>query len=88
MSDGPDRPEGMPLPPRHLAPAVIESARSGPGTTGRAAFISQLLAERHHLPPQRERRRAPVEVAISSYDAALRQAIRRLPPGYRRNLSA
>jgi hypothetical protein len=51
-----------------------------------AEFISQLIAERDHLPPQRARRRATVEVAVTSYDAAAAQAVRRLPPGYRRTL--
>ncbi len=46
-------------------------------------FISQLIAERDHLPPQRERRRAPVGVALGAYDAGSKIAVRRMPAGYR-----
>ena len=53
--------------------------RGGP----KAAFLSQLIAERHHLAPQRARRRAPVAEVLRTYDAGGRMAIRRLPPGYR-----
>ena len=48
-----------------------------------AAFVSQLIAERNHMAPQRERRRAPVGVAVGAYDTGSRIAIRRLPAGYR-----
>ena len=49
----------------------------------KAAFISQLIAERHHMSTQRARRRAPVEDALETYDDAGRLSIRRMPPGYR-----
>lgn len=82
---------GTSAPLRHLAPAVIGTplpraviSVSAPG----AAFISQLIAEHQHLPPQRARRRASVDVAVSSYAEAQQQGVRRLPPGYRKNLSA
>ncbi len=48
-----------------------------------AAFISQLIAEDQHLPPQRQRRRAPVGVAVDAYAAVSRSAVRRMPAGYR-----
>ncbi|MDR3474879.1 MAG: hypothetical protein P4M09_24780 [Devosia sp.] len=54
----------------------------------RAAFLSQLIAERLHLPPQRARRRATAELAVSSYASAAAEAVRRLPPGYRKTLLA
>jgi hypothetical protein len=47
------------------------------------AFLSQLIAERHHLAPQRAKRRAPVGDVLRTYDAGGRISDRRLPPGYR-----
>jgi hypothetical protein len=52
----------------------------------KAAFLSQLIAEKHHMPSQRERRQATVPVALQTYDAGGRIAERRLPPGYRMDL--
>ena len=54
----------------------------------RATFISQLIAERHHLPPQRERRRTTMDVAVEAYADTEQNAIRRMPPGYRKTLLA
>jgi hypothetical protein len=54
--------------------------------TPKAAFLSQLIAERHHLATQRVRRLTPVGEALRTYDAGGRIAIRRLPPGYRMSL--
>lgn len=53
-----------------------------------ATFISQLIAEHQHLPPQRERRRAPPAMAAFAYAQTADQATPRLPPGYRRRLDA
>lgn len=53
-----------------------------------ATFISQLIAEHQHLPPQRARRRAPPAVAALAYLEAAEQAVRRLPPGYRKHIDA
>jgi len=58
--------------------------RSPGSNLARATFVSQLIAERYHLAPQRERRRASIADAVGSYAAAEQQAIRRLPPGYRK----
>jgi hypothetical protein len=52
----------------------------------RAAFISQLIAERQHLPTQRQRRRSTVDVALDAYGATERNAVLRMPPGYRKTL--
>lgn len=52
----------------------------------RAAFLSQLIAERQHLAPQRQRRRAPLGVAMDSYRTGASIAVRRLPAGYRTTL--
>lgn len=55
-------------------------------TAPHADFISQLIAERQHLPPQRARRRAPVNEALAAYDNGARIADRRIPPGYRKTI--
>ena len=54
----------------------------------KAAFLSQLIAERHHLDAQRLKRQAPVAQVLRTYDAGGRLAVRRLPPGYRMDLDA
>ena len=48
-----------------------------------ADFLSQLIAEHQHLPPQRERRRATVGVAVDAYANGTNIAVRRMPAGYR-----
>jgi len=53
-----------------------------------ATFLSQLIAERDHLPPQRARRRAPVATALLSYHGTAILTPPRLPPGYRKSLMA
>jgi hypothetical protein len=52
-------------------------------TPAPADFLSQLIAERQHLAPQRERRRAPVGQAVDAYANGGRIAVRRMPVGYR-----
>jgi hypothetical protein len=79
----------------------FETVRGGlPATTGsrssfspyrgapRAAFLSQLIAERHHLSTQRVKRRAPVADVLRTYDAAGKISVRRLPAGYRLSVDA
>ena len=56
--------------------------------TPKAAFLSQLIAERHHLSTQRTKRQAPVGEALRTYDAGGKIAVRRLPPGYRMSIDA
>lgn len=71
-------------------------ATTGPGTefsssyrgSPKAAFLSQLIAERHHLATQRAKRQAPVGEALRTYDAGGNIAVRRLPPGYRMSIDA
>ncbi|HTJ56738.1 MAG TPA: hypothetical protein VL418_04130 [Devosiaceae bacterium] len=70
-----------------ILPDEPSTHRGGGAAPAGAAFVSQLIAERQHLPPQRERRRAPLATALCSYEATERQTIRRLPPGYRKSLS-
>ena len=45
-------------------------------------FLSQLIAERDRLPPQRLRRRAPLSAALSAYGEGERRDVRRLPKGF------
>jgi hypothetical protein len=68
---------------------VPTEARSGFSSyrgAPKAAFLSQLIAERHHLSTQRVKRQAPVADVLRSYDAGGKIAVRRLPPGYRMTL--
>jgi hypothetical protein len=58
--------------------------RAAPG----AAFLSQLIAERHRLAPQRARRRAPVAEAVDAYCSAGRVMVARMPAGYRKTVVA
>jgi len=70
-------------------PVVTQAAtayRSASGAAPRAAFISQLIAERQHLPIQRQRRQSTVGVALGAYEATERNAVLRMPPGYRTTL--
>ena len=73
-----------------LPVAINAGSRSSFFSRGnpKAGFISQLLAERHHLATQRQRRQAPVEEALRTYDAGGKLGIRRLPPGYRMTIDA
>ena len=54
----------------------------------KAAFLSQLIAERHHLDTQRASRQAPVGQVLRTYDAGGKIAVRRLLPGYRMSVDA
>jgi hypothetical protein len=66
-----------------LVPTQTSSGFSSYRGSPRSAFVSQLIAERHHLATQRAKRQAPVVEALRTYDAGGRIAVRRLPPGYR-----
>jgi hypothetical protein len=72
-------------------PMVIGTPRPRPSllrnTTG-AAFVSQLLAERHNLAPQRSRRRGTSEGAIGAYADGAKVAVKRMPVGYRTSIVA
>jgi hypothetical protein len=72
--------------PMVLAPSAPRSSyrRAAPG----AAFLSQLIAERQHLAPQRARRRAPVAEAVDAYRSTSRVTVVRMPAGYRRTVVA
>ena len=53
-----------------------------------AAFVSQLLAERNNLAPQRARRRGTSEGAIGAYVDGAKVAVKRMPLGYRTSIVA
>lgn len=53
-----------------------------------AAFVSQLLAARSQLPPQRSRRRGTSEGAIGAYADGAKVMIKRMPTGYRTSIVA
>lgn len=72
-------------------PVVLVHAAPRPSlarTAPPAAFISQLLAARDHLPVQRLKRRAPVAHAVAAYRSGGHVTERRLPAGYRRTVVA
>ena len=72
-------------------PMALEASRPRPSlkraeTT--AAFVSQLLAARANLAPQRNRRRGSSEGAIGAYAAGATVAVRRMSAGYRTTIVA
>jgi hypothetical protein len=72
-------------------PMLIEAARPRPSLKRSeivAPFVSQLLAERGNLPPQRARRRNSAEGAIGAYASGARIAVKRMPVGYRTSIVA
>jgi hypothetical protein len=67
-------------------PMVIGERRPRPSLlrlAPRASFLSQLIAERQHLAPQRQRRQLPPLQAVDAYAAGAGIAVPRLPAGYR-----
>lgn len=72
------------LPVATEASSGFSSYRGAP----RAAFISQLIAERYRMAPQRTKRLLPTDIVLRTYDAAGRIAVRRMPPGYRMDVDA
>lgn len=83
MADSETQPTGLPVPveARQPRPSLLRSPMD-------AAFVSQLLAERSQLPPQRSRRRGSAEGAVGAYADGARVAIKRMPMGYRTSIVA
>jgi len=83
MPDFETKPAGLPM--------LIGAPRPRPSLhrseTG-AAFVSQLLAARGNLVPQRARRRGNAEGAIGAYADGGRAAVKRMPLGYRTSIVA
>lgn len=70
---------------------VLEAARPRPSlkrSETAAAFVSQLLAARANLPPQRGRRRNTAEGAVGAYADGAKIAVKRMPVGYRTSIVA
>lgn len=57
-------------------------------TDPEAAFLSQLIAARHHLASQRARRRAPIAQAVDAYRIGGSVTVVRMPAGYRKTVVA
>ncbi|WEK04469.1 MAG: hypothetical protein P0Y65_20210 [Candidatus Devosia phytovorans] len=83
MADSETHFSGLPVPleARQPRPSLLRNQT-------RADFVSQLLAGREKLPPQRERRRGSSEGAIGAYSAGAKVAIKRMPLGYRTTIVA
>lgn len=77
-----DRP-GLPV-PLSIAAERPSLARSAPS----AAFVSQLIAARDRLPPQRERRMASLDRAVGAYAQSATMTQRRMPQGFRKTVVA
>lgn len=72
-------------------PVLVGAARPRPSLQRNqtaAGFVSQLLAERDNLPPQRSRRRGSAEGAIGAYADGAKVAVKRMPMGYRTSIVA
>ena len=72
-------------------PMVIGTTAPRPSlrrTETTAAFVSQLLAARENLPPQRVRRRNSVNGALGAYSAGAQMSTVRMPAGYRKTVVA
>lgn len=69
----------VPLEPRAARPSLLR-------TSAAAGFLSQLLAARSRLDPQRVLRRAPVDIALDAYRTGSTITVRRMPKGYRKTL--
>ncbi|MBU1304160.1 MAG: hypothetical protein KKF33_01400 [Alphaproteobacteria bacterium] len=77
--------------PRSGLPMTLEAARPRPSlhrSQPGAAFVSQLLAARDNMPPQRARRRSTPQGAATAYADAARVAVKRMPMGYRKTVVA
>jgi hypothetical protein len=76
----------MPFLPVRTGPAQPRPSLAR--STAGAAFVSQLIAERDRLPPQRARRVGTPEGAIGAYSRGARLGERRMPAGYRTSVVA
>jgi len=83
MASSETKPAGLPM--------LIGASRPRPSLLRNptaAAFVSQLLAERNNLAPQRARRRGNAEGAIGAYADGAKIAMKRMPMGYRTTIVA
>ncbi len=66
-------------------PMVIATRRPRPSLFRHqvpAHFLSQLIAEKNHMPVQRPKKRVPVNVAAVAYSASIKIAHPSMPAGY------
>jgi len=76
---------------RNLVPVAIEPMAARPTLASfapSAAFVSQLIATRDRMTPQRDRRAAHVERAVGAYRSGAGIAVKRMPEGYRKTIVA
>ncbi|SFV37089.1 hypothetical protein SAMN05216456_2742 [Devosia crocina] len=83
MSESETQRNLLPVP---QAPAARQSSLSQGAPS--AAFVSQLIAGRDRLPPQRERRLASLDRAVGAYRIGAGMAVKRMPEGYRKTILA
>lgn len=83
MASSETKPAGLPM---LIGPSRPRPSLRRAETT--AAFVSQLLAARGNLPPQRLRRRGSAEGAIGAYADGAKVAVKRMPVGYRTTIVA
>ncbi|GLQ54216.1 hypothetical protein [Devosia nitrariae] len=69
----------VPLEPQAPRPSLLR-------TSAAVEFLSQLLAARSRLDPQRVLRRAPIDIALDAYRTGSAITVRRMPTGYRKTL--
>lgn len=72
-------------------PVALASSASRPAyqvIAPGADFLSQLIAERQHLAPQRAKRRAPIAQAVDAYRIGGNATVLRMPAGYRTTIVA
>ena len=74
-SDAPGTALAIVRPAEHVAPHLARTSAS-------PDFLSQMLAARDRLPPQRARRQAPLSSALEAYAEGRTRGLPRLPPGF------
>jgi len=72
------------VPVAQSAGSRFSSSRAAP----KPEFLSQLIAERHHLAPQRVKRQAPPLEVLRTYDKGGMLKTLRIPPGYGLDIEA
>jgi hypothetical protein len=66
----------------------LSARSSSPHCAPTPEFVSQLIAARDRLPPQRHRRTTTTEGAVGAYGRSMRMTDRRMPIGYSKTVVA
>ena len=66
----------------------LSARSSSPHCAPTPEFVSQLIAARDRLPPQRNCRTNTVAVAVGAYGHSMNMTDRRMPIGYRKTVVA